>query len=227
MSSMMIKSCLLTIAIATGIVVWDAQHVVAQAPERPANCTEAMDVGTIFIGHDCGDVADVLISGRIVIRRPWSHVTRASRSERLRIQRGGAVVPPPAPEATLPPVTAAQMAAPEAIPSSRSRAKQRRVEISLDCAAQPETTTIINTGPDAITVNRISSRAGPAVVGEETLPTIDLVIPPGESRTVETGPGADPATGGIGNDIFNDDRLDAEGAIVKTTAGTFRESCQR
>jgi len=222
---MMVKSCLLTIAFATSVVVWDVQHLVAaQEPERPANCTEAMDVGTIFIGHDCGDVADVLISGRVVIRRPWSHVTSASRSERLRIARGGAVAPPPA--ATPPPVTAAQLAAPEAIPSSRSRAKQRLVAISLDCASQPETTTITNNGPEAITVNRMASRTGPAVVGEETLPAIDLVIPPGESRTVETGPGADPATGGIADEIFNDDRLDVEGVIVKTTAGTFRRSCR-
>ena len=62
----MIKCCLVTIAIAALVVWWDAEHpVAAQAPERPTNCTEAMNVGTIFIGHDCGDVADVLISGRI------------------------------------------------------------------------------------------------------------------------------------------------------------------
>jgi hypothetical protein len=223
--SMMIKSCLLTIAITTLIVGWDSPHLaVAQAPERPTNCTEAMDVGTIFIGHDCGDVADVLISGRVVIRRPWSHVTSASRSERLRIQRGGTVAPPPAPEATPAPVTAAQLAAPEAIPP-RPRAKQRQVEISLNCAAEPERTTITNTGTDAFTVSRITSRAGPAVAGEETLPAINLVVPPGESHTVETGAGADPATGGIGNDIY-DDSLNGEGAIVKTTAGTFRRFCR-
>jgi hypothetical protein len=223
---MMIKTCLLTIAIAVGIVTWNSQHlVVAQEPERPANCTEAMTVGAIFIGHDCGDVADVLISGRVVIRRPWSHVTRASRSERLRIQRGGVAAPVPPPAATPAPVTAAQMAAPESL-SPRSRSKQRPVELSLDCAAQPEMTTITNTSPEAVTVNRITSWAGPEVAGEETLPTIDLVIPPGESRTVETGPGADPATGGIGNEIYNDARLESEGATVRTTAGTFRKACR-
>src|SRR3954454_4181811 len=158
-----IKICLLTLAIAMSIVGWSEPLAVAQEPERPANCTEAMDIGTIFIGHDCGDVADVLISGRVVIRRPWSHVTSASRSKRLRLARGGAVAPPP-PAATPPPVTAAQLAAPEAIPSSRSRAKQRLVAISLDCASQPETTTITNNGSEAITVNRMSWRAGPAVV---------------------------------------------------------------
>jgi hypothetical protein len=222
---MMIKCCLLIIALATLIAVWDTEHpVVAQQPERPSNCTEAMNVGTIFIGHDCGDVADVLISGRVVIRRPWSHVTSASRSERLRLQRGGAAVPPAAPAATPAPVTAAQLAAPEAMPP-RSRARPRPVQISLVCTARPETTTITNTSPRAIRVNRITSRAGPAVAGEETLPTSDLVIPPGESRTVETGPGANPASGGIGNDIYDDQRP-GEGAIVKTSAGTFRGPCR-
>lgn len=223
---MTIKCCLFIATMATLLGIWNVKQLVtAQEPERPANCTEAIDVGAIFIGHDCGDVADVLISGRVVIRRPWSHVTRASRSERLRIQRGGAVAPPPPPAATPAPFTAAQMAAaPESLPP-RSRAKQRPIELSLDCAAQPETTTITNSGPEAITVNRITSRAGPAVAGEETLPTIDLVVPPGESRTVETGPGADPATGGIGNEIYNDARLDSEGATVRTTAGTFRKAC--
>src|SRR3954462_224525 len=110
-----IKICLLTLAIATSIVGWSEPLAVAQEPERPTNCTEAIDVGTIFIGHDCGDVADVLISGRVVIRRPWSHVTSAARSERLRIQRGGAVVPPAPPAATPAPVTAAQMAADPAV----------------------------------------------------------------------------------------------------------------
>lgn len=221
----MIKSCLLTIAIATGIV-WDAQRLaIAQAPERPANCTEAIDVGTTFIGHDCGDVADVLISGRVVIRRPWSHVTSASRSERLRIQRGGAAAPPPPPASTPAPVTAAQLAAPGAIPSPGTRAKRRPLTISLDCTAQPETTTITNTGPDAITVNRIRSRTGLTVAGAGTLPASDLVIPPGESRTVETGRGADPATGGSNAEIY-DDQLKTEGVIVKTTSGTFRGFCR-
>ncbi len=58
-------------------------------PERPTDCTEVQSSANIFIGHDCGEFASVMIVGRIVIQRPWSRVNRASRAERIRARREG------------------------------------------------------------------------------------------------------------------------------------------
>src|SRR5215212_1096179 len=91
----------ITILFALLITVgWD-QPTAAQPIERPTDCTEAMTVGTIFIGHDCGEWASVLISGNIIIRRPWSRALPASRAVRLRERREGSPVkasPTPAPD---------------------------------------------------------------------------------------------------------------------------------
>jgi hypothetical protein len=74
------------------------EPIVAQPIERPTGCTEAMAVGPIFIGHDCGEWASVLISGNVIIRKPWSRANRASRAVRLRERREGspALAPPTA-----------------------------------------------------------------------------------------------------------------------------------
>ncbi len=68
----------------------------AQPVTPPDNCTEVMRVGRIFIGHDCGEFASVLISGRVVIRKPWSRANRASRAVRIRERREPGDVPAPA-----------------------------------------------------------------------------------------------------------------------------------
>lgn len=72
----------------------------AQPVTPPENCTEVTRVGRIFIGHDCGEFASVLISGRVVIRKPWSRTTRASRAARLRERRERGEISAPAPTAT-------------------------------------------------------------------------------------------------------------------------------
>ena len=69
-----------------------SQPSAAQPIERPKDCTEAITVGTIFIGHDCGEWASVLISGNIIIRKPWSSANPASRAVRLRERREGSRV---------------------------------------------------------------------------------------------------------------------------------------
>src|SRR5215207_9595314 len=65
------------------VLGWSAPAA-AQPIERPTNCTEAMAIGTIFIGHDCGEWASILISGSVMIRKPWSRANRASQAVRLR-----------------------------------------------------------------------------------------------------------------------------------------------
>ena len=80
------------------------ESTAAQPIERPTDCTEEMAVGTIFIGHDCGEWASVLISGNVIIRKPWSRANRASRAVRLRERREGSPSRhrrPPFPTATL------------------------------------------------------------------------------------------------------------------------------
>src|SRR5687768_1536730 len=81
------------------VLGWSAPAA-AQPIERPTNCTEAMAIGTIFIGHDCGEWASVLISGNVIIRKPWSRANRASRAVRRRERREGS--PVTAPPTTVP-----------------------------------------------------------------------------------------------------------------------------
>ena len=71
-----------------------AEPLVAQVPEFPTDCTEAMSAGNVFIGHDCGEWASILISGRIIIRKPWSRANRANRGVRLRLRREAGGAPP-------------------------------------------------------------------------------------------------------------------------------------
>jgi hypothetical protein len=84
--------------------------VAAQPIERPTDCTESMSGATIFIGHDCGEWASVMIVGNIIIRKPWSRANRANRGVRLRLRREGApiavVEPTRTPARTPPPTTA-------------------------------------------------------------------------------------------------------------------------
>src|SRR5215213_2963911 len=71
------------------IVLGWSESTAAQPIERPTDCTESISIGTIFIGHDCGEWASVLISGNAIIREPWSRASRASRAVRLRERREG------------------------------------------------------------------------------------------------------------------------------------------
>jgi len=201
--------------------------ITAQPIERPTDCTESMAVGAIFIGHDCGEWASVLISGNIIIRKPWSRAIRASRAVRLRERREGSPVttqPTPVPEG-------APATDPLDGPSPRAAGDGNRggttgdtLDVKLRCEATPEQTIITNNGDETVIVTEIQSLAGPPVAGEEGARDPDLAIAPGQTRTYETGAGADTATGGISNAIYDDDRLSEEGARILTSTGESIEA---
>src|SRR5215213_1446960 len=145
------------------------QPSAAQPIERPTDCTEAMTVGTIFIGHDCGEWASVLISGNIIIRRPWSRALPASRAVRLRERREGSPVkasPTPAPDSVPntepldgpPPSDTEPLDGP---PPSNSENRNRggttvnNLQVELRCETTPEQTIITNTGEETVIVTEI------------------------------------------------------------------------
>jgi len=98
------------------------------------------------------------------------------------------------------------------------------LEVELRCEATPEQTNITNNGDETVIVTEIRSLAGPPVAGEEGAPDPDLAIAPGQTRTYETGAGADPASGGISRAIYDDDRLSEEGARILTSTGESIEA---
>jgi len=213
--------------VALVIALGRPEPIAAQPIERPTDCTEAMTVGTIFIGHDCGEWASVLISGNIIIRKPWSRAIRASRAVRLRELREGSPV-------TVPPTTVPDRA-PETEPlggpprrdagnGTRGGTTVNGLDVKLRCETTPEQTIITNNGDETVIVTEIQSLAGPPVAGEEGAPDPDLAIAPGQTRIYETGAGADPASGGIGNAIYDDDRLSEEGARILTSTGESIEA---
>jgi hypothetical protein len=188
------------------ILMTDAPPVAAQPIEFPTNCTESWAVGRVFIGHDCGDWASILISGRTVIRKPWSRANRASRAVRLRERRGGDNSSGP--------------------PSSPPGSTQGQVSAVVHCTGAPERTIIRNGTAETITVTRIRSLyEDPVESAELGLPDPEQRIAPGESLTVETGGGADRSTGGIESHIYNDQFLEDEGARIETSAGTITAPC--
>ncbi len=214
-----------------------SQPSAAQPIERPTDCTEAITVGTIFIGHDCGEWASVLISGNIIIRKPWSSAIPASRAVRLRERREGSPVtasPTPAPDRTREPAPdRTREPAPDPLdgPPPRDAGSRNRggttvngLQVELRCETTPEQTIITNTGDETVVVTEIRSLVGPPVAGEEGAPDPDLAIAPGQTRTYETGAGADPATGGISNAIYDNDRLSKEGARILTSTGESVEA---
>ena len=201
-----------------------SQPTAAQRIERPTDCTEAITVGTIFIGHDCGEWASVLISGNIIIRKPWSRAIPASRAVRLREGREGSRVTPsptPAPVRDREPAPDPLDGPPPRDAGNRNRGgtTMNGPQVELRCETTPEQTIITNTGDETVIVTEIRSLVGPPVAGEEGAPDPDLAIAPGQTRTYETGAGADPATGGISNAIYDNDRLSKEGARVLTSTG--------
>jgi len=98
------------------------------------------------------------------------------------------------------------------------------LQVELRCETTPEQTIITNTGDETVIVTEIRSLLGPPVAGEEGAPNPDLAIASGQTRTYETGAGADPATGGISNAIYDNDRLSKEGARILTSTGESIEA---
>jgi hypothetical protein len=204
-----------------------AEPIAAQPSERATDCTEAISVGTIFIGHDCGEWASVLISGNVIIRKPWSRANRASRAVRLRERREGSpVVAPPTtvPDRDPDPDPLDGPPPRDAGNGNRGGTTADDLQVELRCEATPEQTLITNNGDETIIVTEVRSLAGPPVAGEEGAPDPDLAIAPGQTRIYETGPGADPAGGGIDSPIYDNDRLSEEGARILTSTGESIEA---
>jgi hypothetical protein len=88
------------VALALLLAVSSLAPALAQPADAPTNCTEAMFSATIFIGHDCGEWASVVIAGNIIIRKPWSRANRASRAVRIRANRGDETAPAEEPTRT-------------------------------------------------------------------------------------------------------------------------------
>jgi hypothetical protein len=202
---------------------WSAPAA-AQPIERPTDCTEAMAIGTIFIGHDCGEWASVLISGNVIIRKPWSRSNRASRAVRLRERREGSpltVSPTTVPDRDPDPDPDPLDGPPPADERNGIRGGTTidNLAVELRCEATPEQTIITNNGDETVIVTEVLSLAGPPVAGEEGAPDPDLAIAAGQTRIYETGEGADPASGGIRRPIYDDDRLSQEGARILTGTG--------
>ena len=226
---MNLRGTSITILFALLIALGWPQPIAAQPIERPTDCTEAMVVGTIFIGHDCGEWASVLISGNIIIRKPWSRAIRASRAVRLRERREGSPVtasPTPAPDRNREPESDPLDGPPprDAGNRNRGRTTMDSLQVELRCEATPEQTIITNNGDETVIVTEILSLVGPPVAGEEGAPDPDLAIAPGQTRIFESGAGADPATGGISNAIYDDDRLSKEGSRILTSTGDSVEA---
>jgi hypothetical protein len=124
------RAFVIALAAVLGLSAW--QPASAQPVERPANCEEVLAFGDIFIGHNCGEVASVVVAGRIVIRRPWSRVNEASRAERLQRRGGAARGEREAPAGTTPtptavpapPLTSASTA--DDVPSGGAGTRSRR-----------------------------------------------------------------------------------------------------
>ena len=62
------------------------------------------------------------------------------------------------------------------------------------------------------------------LAGEEGAPDPDLATAPGQTRIYETGAGADTAAGGIRSAIYDNDRLEEEGARITTSTGESIEA---
>jgi hypothetical protein len=219
----------ISLIIAFLIALGCSQPSAAQPIERPRDCTEATTVGAIFIGHDCGEWASVLISGNIIIRKPWSSAIPASRAVRLRDRREGSPVtasPTPAPVRDREPAPDPLDGPPPRDAGNRNRGGTtvNGLQVELRCETTPEQTIITNTGDETVVVTEIRSLVGPPVAGEEGAPDPDLAIAPGQTRTYETGAGADPATGGISNAIYDNERLSKEGARILTSTGESVEA---
>src|SRR5215218_5174077 len=214
---------LLTLLIVLG---W-SESTAAQPIEQPIDCTEAISIGTIFIGHDCGEWASVLISGNAIIRKPWSRANRASRAVRLRERREGS--PALAPPTTVPDRNPDPNPLDGPLPAderngNRGGTTVDGLDVELRCEATPEQTIITNNGGETVIVTELLSLAGPLVAGEEGAPDPDLAIAPGQTRIYETGPGADLASGGISSPIYDNDHLSEEGARILTSTGESIEA---
>jgi hypothetical protein len=178
--------------------------VAAQPIERPTDCTETMSGATIFIGHDCGEWASVMIVGNIVIRKPWSRANRANRGVRLRLRREERGIAPP--------VTSIE-------PGDGNTTTVDDIVVEVNCDSPIERTSITNNGPTPITIVEVRSTEGGLVSGEADRPEPDRPLAPGDTFVYETGPGADRNSGGMQRQIYDTAEEVGESARVITDAG--------
>ena len=78
---------LLVVLVSALVLAPDATPVAAQTREFPTDCSDVLASGSIFIGHDCGEWASIMIVGNIVMLKPWSQAISASRAARIRANR--------------------------------------------------------------------------------------------------------------------------------------------
>jgi hypothetical protein len=78
---------LLVVLVSALVLAPGAAPVAAQPIEFPTGCSDVLASGSIFIGHDCGEWASIMIVGSIVIRTPWERANPASRAVRIRANR--------------------------------------------------------------------------------------------------------------------------------------------
>src|SRR5215207_4326416 len=155
------RVAVLVVVLTLLIVLGWSESTAAQPIERPTDCTEAISIATIFIGHDCGEWASVLISGNVIIRKPWSRANRASRAVRLRERREG--LPALAPPATVPDRNPDPDPLDGPLPADERNGNQGGttvdgLDVELRCEATPEQTIITNNGSVGETVTDLSQR---------------------------------------------------------------------
>lgn len=99
----------LTLAVTLSAVALP-EPVTAHRDDWPMDCAQVTSSTAIFIGHDCGEWASIMIVGRIEIRKPWNRTTRASRAVRIRERREGRTgsASRPGPAATISPAPAGE-----------------------------------------------------------------------------------------------------------------------
>jgi hypothetical protein len=91
---------LLVVLVSALVLAPGAAPVAAQPIEFPTGCSDVLASASIFIGHDCGEWASIMIVGTIVIRTPWERANPASRAVRIRAHRERAGVAEPEPTRT-------------------------------------------------------------------------------------------------------------------------------
>jgi cytoskeletal protein RodZ len=57
------------ILVLAGLLVAAAWQPASGKPvQQTPQCADSISAGPVFIGHDCGDIADIVIAGRVVIQ---------------------------------------------------------------------------------------------------------------------------------------------------------------
>jgi hypothetical protein len=97
------------------------------------------------------------------------------------------------------------------------------VRVAVSCATQPETVTVSNTLPSAITVQTVTSLSQPRPGAEPFV--LNEAVPSNQVLTLQFGQGAAPGAVLVtGNSIF-EENVPAEGVQLFTSVGSFTVLC--